>query len=65
MDTNLPGLVYGLAKGNYSPVHSYFGGIAAQEAIKLTGKFTPINHIFLHEFYTGLFKGKQLTEFQD
>lgn len=64
LDTNLPFLAFGLASGEYSPVHSFFGGIAAQEAVKFTGKFTPINHIFLHEFYTSFFKGKSVSEFQ-
>lgn len=60
LDTNLPSIIWALAPGNYSPVHSFFGGIAAQEAVKYTGKFTPINNIFVHEFYTNLFKGKSL-----
>ena len=63
LKTNLPGISYGLFPGNFSSVHSFFGGISAQEAVKLTGKFTPINNIFLHEFYTGLFKNKKLDEF--
>lgn len=65
LESNLPGIVYGLFPGNFSCVHSFFGGIAAQEAVKLTGKYTPIHNIFLHEFYTGLFKNKSLIDFED
>lgn len=65
MEGNLPALIYYLFPGNYASVHSFFGGIAAQEAVKLTGKFTPINNIFLHEFYTGIFKNKNLSDFKD
>lgn len=49
-------MIFGLSKGTYSPVCSFFGGIAAQEIVKLTGKFTPIPNIFIHEFYSGLLK---------
>jgi ubiquitin-activating enzyme E1 len=45
-----------LASGSYSPVFSFFGGIAAQEVVKFTGKFTPINQWFIHEFYSNIFR---------
>ena len=50
-------MTFALIKGEFSPMSSFYGGITAQEIIKKTGKFTPINHLFIHEFYTGLFKG--------
>lgn len=56
LETNIPKLVFSLAKGTYAPICSFYGGIVAQEAVKFTGKFTPINQLFIHEFYTGLFK---------
>ena len=39
----------------YLSVDSFFGGIIAQEIIKKTGKFEPLNQFFIHEFYSNLF----------
>ena len=40
-----------LAKSEISPICSFLGGIAAQEIIKFTGKFTQINQWFWFEFF--------------
>ena len=40
-----------LAKSEISPICSFLGGIAAQEIIKFTGKFTLINQWFWFEFF--------------
>ena len=40
-----------LAKSEISPICSFLGGMAAQEIIKFTGKFTPINQWFWFEFF--------------
>lgn len=37
-------------KSEISPICSFLGGIAAQEVIKFTGKYTPINQWFWFEF---------------
>lgn len=39
------------AETQISPVSSFFGGIVAQEVVKLTGKFTPINQWLHYEFF--------------
>lgn len=62
LDTDLPKLIFSLAKGTYAPICTFYGGIVAQEAVKFTGKFTPINQLFIHEFYTGLFKEKSFED---
>ncbi len=62
LDTNVPELLFSLSKGCYSPVCSFFGGIAAQEAVKFTGKFTPIDSLFMNEFYSRMFKNKKFEE---
>ena len=48
--------VFSFTRGSLSPMNSFFGGIVAQEAVKFTGKFTPIDQIFIQEFYTTCFK---------
>ena len=48
--------LFGLAAGSYSPMHSFYGGIAAQELVKFTGKYTPLNQWFIHEFYSTAMK---------
>lgn len=35
--------IFSLSRGNFTEMHSFYGGIVAQEAIKYTGKFTPFN----------------------
>ena len=40
-----------LAKSEISPICSFLGGIASQEIIKFTGKFTLINQWFWFEFF--------------
>ena len=56
LESDLPNFIFALAKGTYSPMNSFYGGIVAQEAVKFTGKFTPLNQIYVHEFYTTCFK---------
>lgn len=43
--------VFRWAKSEISPVCSFLGGIIAQEAIKKTGKFTPIDQWFWFDFF--------------
>lgn len=47
---------FALSPGQYSPVHSFYGGITAQEVVKYTGKFTPLNQWLVHEFYSTALK---------
>jgi ubiquitin-activating enzyme E1 len=56
LDTNL--VKYCLAYWNLelSPMTCFWGGIVAQEIVKFTGKFSPINQWMIHEFYSTLFK---------
>lgn len=56
LDTNL--LKYCLAYWNLqiAPMTSFWGGIVAQEIVKFTGKFSPINQWLIHEFYSTIFK---------
>lgn len=58
-ETDIPKFILGYAKAELSPVSSFFGGIAAQEVIKVTGKYTPIKQWFIHEFYSTIFKDKK------
>jgi ubiquitin-activating enzyme E1 len=39
------------AAANIPPVCGFFGGILAQEIIKATGKYTPIDQWFIHDFF--------------
>ena len=39
------------AKANIQPVCAFFGGILAQEIIKATGKYVPIDQWFIHDFF--------------
>lgn len=43
LDSDLVYLIYNLSSGHYPAITSFFGGIVAQEAVKKTGKFTPLN----------------------
>lgn len=52
----------GLARAELSPVSSFIGGIAAQEVVKVTGKYTPIKQLFIHEFYSTVLKGRKWAE---
>ena len=56
LDTNL--IKYCLAFWNLelSPMTCFWGGIVAQEIVKFTGKFSPINQWLIHEFYSTVFK---------
>lgn len=58
LDAELHRFFFALAAGNYAPVHSFFGGITAQEAVKFTGKFSPLSQWFVHEFYSTTFRGE-------
>lgn len=62
MASDMPKYIFSLAKATLSPMNSLFGGIVAQEAVKFTGKFTPINQLLIHEFYTGCFKNLKFEE---
>ena len=59
LDTNL--VKYCLAFWNLelSPMTCFWGGIVAQEIVKFTGKFSPINQWLIHEFYSTVFKHKE------
>jgi len=37
---------------------SYFGGIIAQEALKFTGKYTPLRQWYHNEFFEALPEGQ-------
>ena len=39
------------ASANVQPVCGFFGGILAQEIIKATGKYIPIDQWFIHDFF--------------
>ena len=39
------------AAANIQPVCAFFGGILAQEIIKTTGKYIPIDQWFIHDFF--------------
>ena len=62
LDTNL--VKYCLAFWNLelSPMTCFWGGIVAQEIVKFTGKFSPINQWLIHEFYSTVFKHKEPEE---
>ena len=64
IDSDLVYLIYNLSSGHYPAITSFFGGIVAQEAVKVTGKFTPLNQLFIHEFYTHLFKNRKQEQIQ-
>lgn len=57
--SQLPGFFVGLAAAELAPVSAFFGGIAAQEVVKATGKYTPVAQWFLHEFYSTVFAGAE------
>lgn len=52
-------LGFAFLRQNYLSAISFFGSIAAQEVIKITGKFTPLGGMLIHEFYTQLFKSQE------
>ena len=56
IDTKL--LKYILAFWNLeiAPITAFWGGIVAQEVVKLTGKYSPIDQWLIHEFYSASFK---------
>ena len=56
LDTDL--VKYCLAFWNLeiAPMTAFWGGIIAQEIVKFTGKFNPINQWMIHEFYSNVFK---------
>lgn len=56
--SDLPKFVVGLLRTELSPVSTFFGGIAAQEIVKVTGKYGPIDQLFIHEFYSTTMKDK-------
>lgn len=53
---------FAFLNANFLSAISYFGAIAAQEIIKITGKFTPLPSIFVHEFYSTVFGKKTFQE---
>ena len=62
IDTKL--LKYILAFWNLeiAPITAFWGGIVAQEVVKLTGKYSPIDQWLIHEFYSASFKHLQQTD---
>ena len=62
LDTDL--IKYCLAFWNLevSPMTAFWGGIVAQEVVKYTGKFTPIHQWLIHEFYSSVFKHKEMDQ---
>ena len=56
-------LFFNLAAGQFSPVQGFFGSIAAQEIVKFTGKYTPIEQWFVHEWYWAAFKKMPFENF--
>ena len=62
-NTQLHKFFFCLASGQFAPVHSFFGAIAAQEIVKFTGKYTPIHQWFIHEWYWSSFKKTAFENF--
>ena len=50
-DEKIPFQIASWAKAEISPVCSFLGGIVAQEIIKFTGLYTPINQWLLFDFF--------------
>lgn len=48
-----------------APMCSFWGGVIAQEVVKFTGKFTPLNQWLIHEFYSTIYKGKTMEDLKD
>ena len=50
-DEKIPFNVASWAKSEISPVCAFLGGVVAQEIVKYTGKYTPINQWLLFDFF--------------
>ena len=50
-DEKIPHNVASWAKSEISPVCAFLGGVVAQEIVKYTGKYTPINQWLLFDFF--------------
>ena len=50
-DEKIPCQVASWAKAEISPVCAFLGGVVAQEIVKFTGKYTPINQWLLFDFF--------------
>jgi ubiquitin-activating enzyme E1 len=61
--THLHKIFFSLSSGNFLPVQSFFGAIAAQEIVKYTGKYTPIHQWYIHEWYWSSFKKVPFEDF--
>jgi ubiquitin-activating enzyme E1 len=59
---NVAKLSFAFRNSNFLSAISFFGGIAAQEVIKYTGKFTPLQNIYINEFYGNIFKTQSFQE---
>ena len=51
LDENIVLNVARWASAQIQPICGFFGGILAQEIIKATGKYVPINQWFIHDFF--------------
>ena len=45
-----------------APMCSLWGGIVAQEIVKFTGKFTPVNQWLIHEYYSTIYRGLSMED---
>lgn len=50
------------ARCQISPVASFWGGIGAQEIVKSTGKFSPLNQWLHHDFFDTIQKGDRVVK---
>ena len=50
-DEKIPCQIASWAKAEISPVCAFLGGVVAQEIVKFTGKYTPINQWLLFDFF--------------
>lgn len=62
MDANLMKYLLAFWNLEVSPMTAFWGGIVAQEIVKYTGKYSPINQWMIHEFYSTVFKHKEVNE---
>ena len=49
VDESLISLLAKISRGNLNPMAAFIGGVIAQEALKSTGKFSPINQWFYYD----------------
>lgn len=51
LDSALLTTLFNGAASSISPLAAFFGGIIAQEVVKFTGKYTPINQWFHYDSF--------------